>query len=96
MKSAPKRTGHKTCETPSEEDFEPAVVVPRQRWHNTFVADLAPVIFVEKGIARSDASLLLHFRNVCTRKIASRLPYVFEGFSHRALDVQRWALKVTR
>src|SRR5882757_1317438 len=30
-----------------EEKFEPAVVVPRQRGHNTFLADFAPITFVE-------------------------------------------------
>src|SRR5262245_4904876 len=30
-----------------EEKFEPAVVVPRQREHNTFLADFAPITFVE-------------------------------------------------
>ncbi len=39
---------YNTCETPSEEDFEPAVVVPRQRGHNAFLADFAPIILVEQ------------------------------------------------
>ncbi len=30
-----------------EEEFEPAVVIPRQRGHNTFLADFAPITFVE-------------------------------------------------
>jgi hypothetical protein len=33
-----------------EEDFKPAVVVPRQRGHNTFLANLAPIILVEKEL----------------------------------------------
>jgi ribosomal protein L19 len=33
---------------PLEEEFEPAVVVPRQRGHNAFLANFAPVILVEQ------------------------------------------------
>ena len=31
-----------------EEDFEPAVVIPRQRRHDAFLADFAPIILVEE------------------------------------------------
>ena len=52
MKTAPKNRPqagcYNTCETPSEKEFEPAVVVPRQCGHNPFLANFAPIIFVEQ------------------------------------------------
>jgi hypothetical protein len=31
-----------------KEEFEPAVVVPRQRRHNTFLANFSPILFIEQ------------------------------------------------
>ena len=31
-----------------EKDFEPAVVIPRERGHNAFFADFTPIVLIEK------------------------------------------------
>ncbi|HET6889002.1 MAG TPA: hypothetical protein VFH87_13885, partial [Candidatus Udaeobacter sp.] len=49
----------------------------------------------EKKLPLAMQAFLLHFCNV-SRSFATRLAYAVNGFSHWALDVERWALKVSR